>query len=134
MPTGELAEGMVVVRHEVHYEAPLPFGFRPVTIECWVTEVRAASFTMAYEVFQEDPTSERRVYLRATTVLTPYVFATERPRRISDEERETLAVFLEPARARAAHAAGRRPATTSSGTTRCTSASPTSTSTATSTT
>ena len=34
--------------------------------------------------------------LRATTVLTPYVFATERPRRISPEERETLDRFLEP--------------------------------------
>ncbi len=52
--TGELAEGVVVVRHEVHYLAPLTFRFRPVSIECWVTEIRAASFTMAYEVFQDD--------------------------------------------------------------------------------
>ena len=96
--TGELAEGVVVVRHEVHYEAPLTFEFRPVSIESWVTEIRAASFTMAYEVFHHDPeaASGRRVYLRATTVLTPYVFATERPRRLTDVERETLAVFLEP--------------------------------------
>ena len=28
--TGELAEGVVVVRHEVHYRAPLTFRFRPV--------------------------------------------------------------------------------------------------------
>ena len=70
-------------------------------IECWVTEVRAASFTMAYEIFQDDGSAgdepgERRVYLRATTLLTPYVFATERPRRLRPEERETLAGFLEP--------------------------------------
>lgn len=97
--TGELAEGAVVVRHEVSYLAPLTFAFRPVRIECWVTEIRIASFTMAYEVFDDDPTLEggRRVYLRASTVLTPYVFATERPRRLSDVERETLAEFLEPA-------------------------------------
>jgi acyl-CoA thioester hydrolase len=96
--TGELAEGVVVVRHEVHYEAPLVFDFRSVSIESWVTEIRVASFTMAYEIFHEDPDAEggRRVYLRATTVLTPYVFATERPRRLSTDERETLAVFLEP--------------------------------------
>ncbi len=96
--TGELAEGVVVVRHEVHYEAPLVFDFRSVSIESWVTEIRVASFTMAYEIFHEDPDVEggRRVYLRATTVLTPYVFATERPRRLSTDERETLAVFLEP--------------------------------------
>jgi acyl-CoA thioester hydrolase len=102
--TGELAEGVVVVRHEVHYEAPLVFDFRSVSIECWVTEIRAASFTMAYEIFHtdgadgDDPEADggRRVYLRATTVLTPYVFATERPRRLSADERETLAVFHEP--------------------------------------
>ncbi len=96
--TGELAEGVVVVRHEVHYETPLTFQFRPVSIECWVTELRAASFTMAYEIFHVDPEAEggRRVYLRATTVLTPYVFATERPRRLSELERRTLGEFLEP--------------------------------------
>jgi acyl-CoA thioester hydrolase len=95
--TGELAEGVVVVRHEVTYLAPLTFQFRPVRIECWVTEVRAASFTMAYEVFQDRPGDEgRQVFLRATTVLTPYVFATERPRRLTEVERETLQAFLDP--------------------------------------
>lgn len=93
--TGELAEGVVVVRHEVHYKAPLTFRFRPVRIECWVTEIRAASFTMAYEVFQERD-GQRVVYLQATTVLTPYVFATERPRRLRPEERAALETFLEP--------------------------------------
>ena len=95
----ELTEGVVVVRHEVTYRAPLVFGFRPVSIECWVTEMRAATFTMAYEVFHEDPEAEggRRVYLRASTVLSPYVFASERPRRLTDEERSALTRYLEPA-------------------------------------
>ena len=44
-----------MVRHEVHYRAPLTFRFKPVSIECWVTDVRAASFTMAYEVFHDEP-------------------------------------------------------------------------------
>ena len=94
--TGELAEGVVVVRHEVSYLAPLSFGFEPVTIESWVTEIRAATFTMAYEIFHERE-GARHVYARATTVLTPYVFADERPRRLTAVERETLAAFLEPA-------------------------------------
>jgi acyl-CoA thioester hydrolase len=93
--TGELAEGVVVVRHEVHYRAPLSFRFRPVHIECWVTEIRAASFTLAYEVFQETDEG-RQVYLQATTVLTPYVFSTERPRRLNAEEKSALETFLEP--------------------------------------
>jgi acyl-CoA thioester hydrolase len=89
-----LAEGVVVVRHEVTYRAPLTFRFRPISIECWVTQIRAASFTMAYEIFDETPDG-RVVHLRATTVLTPYVFATERPRRLTPAEKDTLAAFLE---------------------------------------
>lgn len=93
--TGDLAEGVVVVRHEVGYLAPLSFGFEPVTIESCITEIRAATFTVAYEIFHERD-GARHVYARAATVLTPYVFADERPRRLSDVERESLAVFLEP--------------------------------------
>ena len=98
----ELAEGVVVVRHEVTYLRPLTFSFRPVSIECWVTEVRAASFTMAYEIYRvsRDDPDVREVYVRATTVLAPYVFAEERPRRITADERRRLEQFLEPAERR----------------------------------
>lgn len=89
----DLAEGVVVVRHDVQYVAPLTFRHRPVLIESWVTQVKAATFTMAYEIFDE--TEEGRVvYLRARTVLTPYVFSEERPRRITASERDALAAFL----------------------------------------
>jgi acyl-CoA thioester hydrolase len=96
--SGELTEGVVVVRHEVTYQAPLTFRFRPVKIECWVTEIRAATFTMAYEVFHDDPDVEegRRVYLRASTVLSPYVFQGEHPRRLNAEEKQILQGFYEP--------------------------------------
>ena len=90
-----MVEGLVVVRHEVTYLKPLTFDFRPISIECWVTEIRAATFTMAYELFQEHD-GERVVHLRARTVLTPFVFAEERPRRITAEERTALEAHLEP--------------------------------------
>jgi acyl-CoA thioester hydrolase len=91
----DLAEGVVVVRHEVSYLAPLTFHRRPVRIECWVTEIRAASFTIAYEVVADDEAG-RTTYLRAATVLTPYVFGSERPRRLSEDERAGLERFREP--------------------------------------
>ncbi len=93
----ELAEGVVVVRHEVEFVAPLVFRFEPVRIETWITDVRAATFTMAYEIVDELPDGGRRVYTRATSRLTPFVFAQERPRRITAEERAVLERFLEPA-------------------------------------
>jgi acyl-CoA thioester hydrolase len=44
-----------------------------------------------------DETDEgRRVYLRARSVLTPYLFETERPRRLAAEERAVLQRFLDP--------------------------------------
>jgi acyl-CoA thioester hydrolase len=93
----ELAEGVVVVRHEVEYVRPLVFRAEPVRVETWVTGIRAATFTLGYEVLDELPDGERQVYLRASTVLTPYVFAQERPRRVTDRERDVLRRFLEPA-------------------------------------
>ncbi len=91
-----LAEGLVVARHEVTYLKPLTYDFRPVSIECWVTDIKAATFTMAYEIFHDAPEGDRVVYLRATTLLTPYVFAEERPRRITAAERAALEIHLEP--------------------------------------
>lgn len=92
---GDLAEGAVVVRHDVRFVSPLTFRSEPVKIEVWVTQIRAATFTLAYEVYDEPDGGERIVYVRATTVLTPYVFAAERPRRLRGEERDALRPFLE---------------------------------------
>jgi acyl-CoA thioester hydrolase len=91
----QLAEGVVVVRHEVRYLHPLVYRPEPVSIEVWVTEVRASTFTLAYEVFDETD-GGRRVYLEARSVLTPYVFAGEHPRRISRQEQDVLRTMLEP--------------------------------------
>jgi acyl-CoA thioester hydrolase len=93
----DLAEGVVVVRHEVEFVAPLVFRPEPVRIETWVTEVRAASFTMAYEILDEAADGSRAVYTRAISRLTPFVFTLERPRRIRPEERAVLERFLGPA-------------------------------------
>ncbi|MFJ9390997.1 acyl-CoA thioesterase [Nocardioides sp. NPDC101246] len=93
--TQGLAEGVVVASHQVTYLAPLLFDFTPVHVESWVTDIRAASFTMAYEIFRDQPDGTRKVYVRASTVLAPYVFATESPRRLRPEEKANLQPYLE---------------------------------------
>jgi acyl-CoA thioester hydrolase len=90
LPVREMEDGLVVARTQVRYREPLLFRFEPVRIDVWVVEVRAASFTLAYEVYDELPGGSRRVYLTASTVLTPYVFAEERPRRLTAEEKRVL--------------------------------------------
>jgi len=94
--TESLVDAIIVSRHEVTYRAPLLFGERPVLIECWVTALRAGSFTLAYEVFDEEDDGSRVVYVEASTVLAPYRFDTESPRRLTAEERAALEVYLEP--------------------------------------
>ena len=94
--TDDLVDAIIVSRHEVTYRAPLLFSTRPVLIECWVTSLGAGSFTLAYEVFHEDEAGERTIYLEARTVLAPYRFDTESPRRLTAEERAALEVYLEP--------------------------------------
>jgi acyl-CoA thioester hydrolase len=91
----DLGEGVVVVRHELDFVAPLTFRSRPILVDSWITEIRAGSFTMAYEVYDEGEAG-RQVYLRASSVLAPFVFAAERPRRLSDVEREVLGRYLAP--------------------------------------
>lgn len=90
----DLAEGAVVVRHELDFVAPMAFRKRPVAIDSWVTEIKAGSFTMAYEIYDDTPAG-RVVYLRASTVMAAFVFASESPRRISAAERAVLEHYLE---------------------------------------
>ncbi|KND45523.1 MULTISPECIES: acyl-CoA thioesterase [Streptomyces] len=84
-PEKDFKQGSVVARHEIDYKRQLVHRHRPVDIELWITEIRAASFTITYEV--KDP---EQVYVRASTVIVPFDFATQRPRRITAEEREFL--------------------------------------------
>jgi len=101
----ELAEGIVVVQHDIEFTAPLSYRAEPVSIESWVTEIRAATFTLAYEIFDEVD-GERHVYARATTILSPFVFSAGRPRRLEGKEKELLSRFLEPTPGNGAAASG----------------------------
>jgi acyl-CoA thioester hydrolase len=86
-----LETGLLVARHEVHYRAPLIFRPEPVRIELWISEIRAASFTVDYEILDETP---RKLYVEARTKLVPFDFTANRLRRISPVEREALAELV----------------------------------------
>nr|WP_050508985.1 thioesterase family protein [Streptomyces rimosus] len=82
--------GSVVARHEIDYVRPLVHRHAPVTVESWVTKIGAASMTIAYEIKDEEA-----VYVRASTVVVPYDFAQQRPRRITAEEKSFLREYLD---------------------------------------
>ncbi|MFC7826070.1 acyl-CoA thioesterase [Streptomyces sp. NPDC057375] len=89
-PEKDFKQGSVVARHEIDYKRQLVHRHHPVDIELWVTEIRAASFTLTYEVKDGDV-----VYVRASTVIVPFDFETQRPRRITVDEREFLQEYTD---------------------------------------
>lgn len=88
-------EGVLVVSTDITYLAPLKFRYGSVFVDTWVCEVRAASFALAYEIYDERE-GERILYARARTVLTPYVFSRKAPRRLTAPERTRLIEAMEP--------------------------------------
>lgn len=84
----QLFGAMVVARQEADYLAPLLPRTEPVRVELWVTEVRNSSFTLAYEILDEDT-----VYLRARTVLVGFDVETQRARRLNATERTFLSDY-----------------------------------------
>jgi acyl-CoA thioester hydrolase len=83
-----LASGVVVVELLVRYRQPLVYSAGPVRVQLWVSELRAASFTLDYTVAGTDGNA-----VVARTQLAPYDTAERRPRRLMPAEHEFLAAF-----------------------------------------
>lgn len=82
-----LEEGVVIARHEVDYLRPVDYG-DPVRVEMWVEDVRAARFTIAYEMYDADVLASR-----ARSVCVPFNLREQRPRRLTEAERAFLAPY-----------------------------------------
>ncbi len=91
-PEKDFKQGSVVARHEIDYKRQLVHRHSPVDIELWITQIRAASFTIAYEVKDGD-----QIYVTASTVIVPFDFEAQRPRRLTAEERDFLAEYRDDA-------------------------------------
>jgi acyl-CoA thioester hydrolase len=86
----DLETGLLVARHEVQYRRPLVFRAEPVRIELWLSEIKAASFVVDYEILDAPDAGPRVTYVEARTRLVPFDFAANRLRRITPVERAAL--------------------------------------------
>jgi acyl-CoA thioester hydrolase len=84
------SSGTVIARHEIDYVQPIVYHPGPLRVETWIEQVRAAQFTVRYEVYDGE-----RLAARAATQCVTYDFSAERPRRLTAEEREVLAGFAD---------------------------------------
>ncbi|OXM59586.1 acyl-CoA thioesterase [Amycolatopsis vastitatis] len=85
----QLPKGIVVVRLEVAYKAPIVVSGQQLRVGIDLTELRAASFTLDYRV-HSGPSADDPVAVTAETVLAPYDTAALRPRRLTPAESEFL--------------------------------------------
>lgn len=87
-----MSGGMVVARLVVDYHTPLVVDGTSVRVEIAVRELRAASFTLDYTVYNGRKSSDA-VVATAETLLVPYDIDKTRPRRLTDAERDFLAGY-----------------------------------------
>jgi acyl-CoA thioester hydrolase len=78
--------GTVVKHHEITYLRPVVYHPEPLRLELWVDQVRAASFRVLYDIYDGDALAAK-----ASTTLVTFDFATDRPRRMTADERAILA-------------------------------------------
>ena len=81
-----MRRGLVVHSHEITYKRPVEYDEKALEVQIWVSGIRAASFTCHYELFDHG-----QLAVNGSTVLVPFDFALNRPRRISPEEKTFLA-------------------------------------------
>jgi acyl-CoA thioester hydrolase len=86
--------GTVIARHEIEYLRPIVYHPEPLRVEVWIEKIGGARFTVRYEIYDRR-TDGDVLTARASTSCVTFDFATDRPRRLSAEERDILAGFTD---------------------------------------
>jgi acyl-CoA thioester hydrolase len=89
-----LRRGIVVASHEIAYKRSVVYDAQPLEVQIWVSGIRAAAFTCHYELFDHG-----RRAVTGSTLLVPFDFAIDRPRRLTPAEKAFLARYADEQRA-----------------------------------
>ena len=85
-----MRRGLVVHSHDIQYKRSVVYDADPLEVQVWISGVRSASFRCHYELFDHG-----RLAVTGSTVLVPFDFALERPRRLTAVEKEFLDRYTE---------------------------------------
>ncbi len=83
-----LETGCLVVGHQIVYRASIDYSTEPLQVELVIAELGAARFVVSYLLQQDE-----RVCVEARTVLCPFDFDTQSPRRLNKVERDYLSAY-----------------------------------------
>ncbi|GAA3843716.1 MULTISPECIES: acyl-CoA thioesterase [Amycolatopsis] len=86
----DLARGSVVTRQSMTYLRPLCYRTEPITVETWVTDIKAAVVRFAYLV-RDDAYG----YLEGEADLVPVDLRYGTPRRLTENERTHFGAYRE---------------------------------------
>ncbi|MGQ0629599.1 MAG: acyl-CoA thioesterase [Sporichthyaceae bacterium] len=85
----------VAARLRVEYLRQLRYRPAPIAVSTWVSSMSVSKIVLASQI-NDVGTDPGLPYCRALTVLVPFDLGAGHVRRLSAEERDLLAVFLEP--------------------------------------
>ena len=85
----------LIASQQIEYLLPVPFVRQPLDVQLWIGRMGGASLEICYEVCSPLDASERAVYAKAATSLVLVDAATQRPRRLTDAEREAWSPHVE---------------------------------------
>lgn len=93
-PTEGMRAGCLVADLHVKYQGQIRHADAPIVVTMFVEKLRACDFTVGYEVrpFTAAPTDKPSVV--ASTQLVSFDIDTQRPRRMTPEEKAYLASFV----------------------------------------
>lgn len=78
--------GTFIARQEIEYLKPVMLRDEPIPIAMWVSHIGSASVVVDYTV----PAADDSVAVKARTVVVFVDLKTEKPRRLTDDERQAL--------------------------------------------
>jgi acyl-CoA thioester hydrolase len=84
------AGGTLVAHHEITYLKPVVYHPEPLRLELWVERIRGASFDVRYDVYDG-----QTLAAQAVTRLVTFDFSTDRPRRLTKEEKAVLLSYTD---------------------------------------
>ncbi|MGO3327840.1 acyl-CoA thioesterase [Gordonia sp. (in: high G+C Gram-positive bacteria)] len=93
-PTALMRRGCLVADLHVKYQGQIRHDESPISVTMYVQRLRAVDFTVGYEVrtYGAEPGSKPAVV--ASTQLVSFDIDTQRPRRMTPEEKRYLAEFV----------------------------------------
>ncbi|MCB1298353.1 MAG: acyl-CoA thioesterase [Microthrixaceae bacterium] len=93
--TGASDTMAVVAQQQIEYLTPVPYGRLPLDVQMWIGRLGGSSVEICYEVrspaAEDHGTQPQITYARASGVMVMLDAATERPRKLTEEERAAWA-------------------------------------------